>query len=92
MSRFRSTALAATCALAVMGFSGQLASVSAEPVDLPAAKVYAGTTDLGGPLALTPAQAAAALKKSIWGDVVIPGGFAGCNDMRCHTGFYGYSE
>jgi hypothetical protein len=88
MSRFGSTALAATCALAVMGFSGQLASVSAEPVDLPAAEVYVGT-DLSGPPAVTPAQALATRNTSPWTIEVIPRGVSAC-DLRCNTGFFGY--
>jgi hypothetical protein len=89
MSRFGLTALAATCALTVMGFSGQLASVSAEPIDLPAAKVYAGTTDLSGVPAVTPAQALATMKTNAWAATVIPRGLTAC-DLRCNTGFFGY--
>jgi hypothetical protein len=88
MSRFGSTALAATCALAVMGFSGQLASVSAEPVDLPAAKVYAGTNDLSGVPAVTPAQALATKKANRWAIAVTPEQTA-CG-LGCTTGFFGY--
>ena len=89
MSRLASTVLAATCALAVMGLSGQLASLSAEPVDLPAAKVYAATTDLSGIPVVAPAPALATKKPSPWATAVTPRGLTAC-DLRCNTGFFGY--
>jgi hypothetical protein len=86
MFRLTSTALAASCALAVVGFSGHLASARAEPVDLPAAKVYAATTNLRGvPVAPAPL---AKPTTSRWAITAMPHNTA-CG-LGCTTGFFGY--
>jgi hypothetical protein len=88
---FRSTALA-LCALTLVGFSGHLASARAEPVDLPAAKVYAATTDLSSKLAETPAQALATKTTDLWAITVMPQrGHTACG-LGCTTGFLATTE
>jgi hypothetical protein len=87
MSRFASTTLATAFTLGVVGLS---VPVRAAPVDLPAAKVYAATTDLSGMPVVTPAPAAAIPQpKTILAPTVIPWG-PGATDLRSRTGFFGY--
>src|SRR5690349_18363939 len=88
MSRLASTALAATCALAVVGFSGHLGSARAEPVDLPAAKVYAAITDVRDAPVATPAPALPTKTTDPWAITAMPPHTA-CG-LKCTTGFFGY--
>jgi hypothetical protein len=91
MSHLRSTALAAICALSVVGFSGYLAPASAEPVNPPGTKVYADSASLSGKPGMTPAQAVLAMpsKENTSESSVMSGAPTGC-DLRCRTGFFGY--
>jgi len=87
----RSTALA-LCALTLVGFSGHLACARAEPVDLPAAKVYAATTDLSGVPVVTPAHALATKTTGRWAITVMPQrGHTACG-LGCTTGFLATTE
>ena len=88
MSYLKSTAFAAMLGLASLGFSGQLASASAEPVKQPAAKVYANNTDLGGQPSVTEAQAMPEGKDAL--DSQMRSGVSSGWDIRARTGFYGY--
>jgi hypothetical protein len=89
MSRITSTALAAICTLGVVGFSGHLTSARAEPVDLPAAKVYAAKPDpaLNG-LLPTPAPAVQAIPNR-WNIPPETISSTACG-LGCRTGFFGY--
>jgi hypothetical protein len=91
MPRLGSTALAALCALAVVEFSGHLASANAEPINPPAAKVYADSTGVSTRPAITSVQAAEAIpnERNSSGSASISGGTTSC-DLRCRTGFFGY--
>ena len=73
MSQLKSTALVVLLGLGVAGFSGHLAPASAEPVNPPAARVYAENTGLGGQLSMRPAQdpAAKSQDKNAWGSQMI---------------------
>jgi hypothetical protein len=91
MCNLKSAGLAALFGLAVAGFAGQLASASAEPVNPPAAKVYANNSDLSGRSSIAPAEAVQPKpqNKDAWGSQMVPGGSTGW-DVRARTGFYGY--
>jgi hypothetical protein len=87
MSHLKSTVLAATFGLAVAGFSGQLVSANAEPVNKPAANVYANNAGSGGQASMSSVQAEQ--DKDVSGSRIVPDGSTGW-DIRARTGFYGY--
>jgi hypothetical protein len=91
MSHLRSTILAAALVVATAGFSGYIASASAEPVNPPSAKVYADSTDSSGRFSMTLTQAdeAKPQNKNVWESQMISAGSTAC-DLRCRTGFFGY--
>ena len=85
MSRFASTTLATAFTLGVVGLS---VPVRAAPVDLPAAKVYAATTDLRDVPVVKPLALATKITDP-WAISVTPGQPTACG-LGCTTGFFGY--